>query len=362
MNLPVAIVAIVSLILISVFSNHNSGNQNSHISPSAITSSPSPSTNPSVDPQVLTDTVKQYYVNISSKRIDQAWGLLSKNFQNSAKNYDSFAKGYTTTRSVLVQDTRIQDLPNYIVFIKLQASDTIYDQVQTKDYSGTWKLIKEDGSWKLDSADIVLLNVSPSSRALSVATFVYAYDSPTEIEDWRNKHGIKKSNSTQEIHEQALWMDQHLDVLALNEAKIEEFKAQQLRAASQPQQIYDNSSDENIQPPLTNSYAANTPNPVNILPKSGSSISYSQYGNTLYGSDGSSYSKYGNTIYGSDGSSYSRYGNTTYGNDGSTYSQYGNTIYGNDGTSYSQYGNTLYGSDGSSATQYGNTIYTQPGY
>ncbi len=41
--------------------------------------------------------------------------------------------------------------------------------------------------------------------------------------------------------------------------------------------------------------------------------------------------------------SYSTYGNTTYGSDGTSYSQYGNTTYGSDGTSYSQYGNTLYG-------------------
>ena len=40
------------------------------------------------------------------------------------------------------------------------------------------------------------------------------------------------------------------------------------------------------------------------------------------------WSQYGNTTYGSDGRTYSRYGNTTYGSDGRTYSRYGNTIYG----------------------------------
>lgn len=109
-----------------------------------------------------------------------------------------------------------------------------------------------------------------------------------------------------------------------------------------------------------------SPNPVptkesqiNIL---GGSSSYSQYGNTLYGSNGDTYTKYGNTTYGNDGSTYSQYGNTVYDNDGSTYSKYGNTVYGNDGTSYSTYGNTTYGSDGSSATRYGNTTYMNDGY
>lgn len=95
-------------------------------------------------------------------------------------------------------------------------------------------------------------------------------------------------------------------------------------------------------------------NNINIV---GGSSSYTQYGNTLYGSEGDTYSRYGNTVYGNDGSTYTQYGNTVYGNDGSTYTQYGNTVYGNDGTSYSTYGNTTYGSDGSTATQYGNTTY-----
>ncbi|MFZ1324450.1 MAG: hypothetical protein WAT67_00250 [Candidatus Contendobacter sp.] len=66
---------------------------------------------------------------------------------------------------------------------------------------------------------------------------------------------------------------------------------------------------------------------ISTLPASALADSYSRYGNTIYGSDGTTYSRYGNTTYGSDGSTYSRYGNTVYGNDGSTCSTYGNTTY-----------------------------------
>ena len=45
------------------------------------------------------------------------------------------------------------------------------------------------------------------------------------------------------------------------------------------------------------------------------SITYQQYGNTIYGSDGTTYQQYGNTTYGSDGSTMQRYGNTYYYND-----------------------------------------------
>lgn len=103
-----------------------------------------------------------------------------------------------------------------------------------------------------------------------------------------------------------------------------------------------------------------TENPeINVY---GNADSYTRYGNTVYGSDGSNYTQYGNTVYGNDGSNYTKYGNTVYGNDGSSFTKYGNTTYGNDGTSYTQYGNTTYGNDGSSYTQYGNTVYTQSGY
>ena len=61
-------------------------------------------------------------------------------------------------------------------------------------------------------------------------------------------------------------------------------------------------------------------------------------------------------VYG-NASSYTQYGNTVYGSDGSRYSKYGDTIYGNDGSRYSKYGDTIYGIDGSSCTRYGNSTY-----
>ena len=54
------------------------------------------------------------------------------------------------------------------------------------------------------------------------------------------------------------------------------------------------------------------------------------------------YTKYGNTIYGSNGSSFTKYGNTTYGNNGSSFTRYGNTVYGSNGSSMTKYGNSWY--------------------
>lgn len=137
--------------------------------------------NPTGDPQVLTDKVKQYYSNISARQFDQAWGLLSKNFQNYSQSYDHFVKGYETTKSILIQDTHVQDLSANTVFIKLQSTDNINNQVQTKNYSGTWRLIFEDGSWKLDTAEIALASIFPVSipKQRAVNQPQIYYDDPT---------------------------------------------------------------------------------------------------------------------------------------------------------------------------------------
>lgn len=350
MSMPLIVVLIISgIIAVSAFTSHNS--RNSPVVSLENPASPSSSIAPTVDPQVLTDTVKQFYSDISAKRFNEGWGLLSKDFQKGAKDFNSFAKGYDSTKTITVKENRIQDLSANTVFIKLQSTDLNHDQIQTKEYSGTWKLIKVDGSWKLDTADITLLSVSPSSRALNVAAFVYAYSSPAEIEDWRNKHGIKKSNRTQEIHDQAVWMDQHPDVLALNETRIKQY----IDNYQKSQVVGDSSAQSNPQP--NNVPVGSDNSEINVY---GGASSYTRIGNTAFGSDGSTYTQVGNSVFGSDGSTYQKVGNTVFGNDGSTYQKIGNTTFGSDGSTYQQIGNTTFGSDGSTSTRIGNTTFLNP--
>ena len=49
------------------------------------------------------------------------------------------------------------------------------------------------------------------------------------------------------------------------------------------------------------------------------------------------YTQYGNTVYSTNGTTYTTYGNATYGSDGTMYTKYGNTLYTNDGKSYTFY-------------------------
>jgi hypothetical protein len=234
----------------------------------------------------------------------------------------------------------------------------------------------------------------PSDKSLQLATYFFAEINDDERTDFINKFSDGKNDLARAINSFALLLDNEPEALAVVEEVYTADLAQDVTdntegsgdtilndleysdpAPSSETNTYGNTSLYGNNRSFTgnqvpsyqsnNSYRTYTPpspTPTPVINVYGGADTYTRYGNTVYGSDGSTYTQYGNTVYGNDGSSYTKYGNTTYGNDGSTSTTYGNTTYGSDGTSYTQYGNTTYGSDGSSYSQYGNTIYTQPGY
>ncbi len=118
---------------------------------------PTPTPIPIASSSDLINPVKQYYSDISSKQYYDAWTQLSKNFQNYAQGYDLFVKGYSTTIAISLNNIHVQDLTNDTVFVNLASVDNINGQTQNQTYSGTWKLVYEDSSWKLEAANIKLL-------------------------------------------------------------------------------------------------------------------------------------------------------------------------------------------------------------
>lgn len=80
-------------------------------------------------------------------------------------------------------------------------------------------------------------------------------------------------------------------------------------------------------------------------------VTYREYGDVIYGSDGTSYRIFGDTAIGSDGSSSRVVGSTTYIE--SPTGQF---------SSYRQVGGTTYGSDGSTARRVGDNIYFTNSY
>jgi hypothetical protein len=112
-------------------------------------------------PQI--DAVKQFYSALSSMEFDKAWKLLSNNYQTSAKSFDEFVKSYGTTKLIAIQNINLigSSSSTSTVFVKLKSIDDFHGQDQTKNFSGTWNLIKENGQWKLDTADISMISMVP---------------------------------------------------------------------------------------------------------------------------------------------------------------------------------------------------------
>jgi hypothetical protein len=236
--------------------------------------------------------------------------------------------------------------------------------------------------------------VKPSEKSLLLSTYFFAEINDEQRTEFINKFSDGKNDLALAVNSFALLLDNEPEALAVVEEIYTEDLAQDVTdstegsgdtifndleysdpAPSSETNTYGNTSLYGNERSFTgnqvpsyqsnNSYRAYTPpspTPTPVINVYGSAESYTRYGNTVFGSDGSTYTQYGNTVFGNDGSTSTRYGNTIYGNDGSTSTKYGNTTFNSDGTSYTQYGNTTFGNDGSSSIQYGNTIFTQPGY
>lgn len=107
-------------------------------------------------PEDLVNIVKQYYTYIGSKQLDNAWNLLSKNFQSYTQGHDHFVKSYGTTVNNFIEDAHIQDLSKKTVYVRFKSADDVNGQTQYKMWEGIWQLVDEDGIWKLDNANIYL--------------------------------------------------------------------------------------------------------------------------------------------------------------------------------------------------------------
>ncbi len=252
------------------------------------------------------------------------------------------------------------------------------------------------GTESLVSPSITPKVVKASDKALHLSTYIFTVIKGDKRNEFINKFSNGKNDLALAVNNLALLLDSKPEALALVEKTVTQDLARRLSKNSEESSntsnaifndleysdpilssgtnAYGNTSPYGNSRPLTvtqapltqpnnyyPTYSPPSPTPTTAINVYGGADTYTKYGNTIYGSDGSTYTQYGNTVYGNDGSTYTKYGNTIYGNDGSTSTKYGNTTYESDGTSYSQYGNTTYGSDGSSYSKYGNTIYTQPG-
>lgn len=108
-----------------------------------------------INNQSVLDFIKRYYFFISSKQYNQAFNLLSNNFKWQRGGLNKFIAGYSTTVSTKLLESKVNG-PNG-VFVRIEASDLINGKTDLKIYSGTLWCIYENGSLKLNSSSLRLV-------------------------------------------------------------------------------------------------------------------------------------------------------------------------------------------------------------
>jgi hypothetical protein len=101
------------------------------------------------------ETVILFYSLLDRKAYGQAYELLSDRRQQAVGTVSEFAAGYQTTDAVYIGEAR--ELGDAKVFVRIVAQDIINGHEAFDGYEGTWSLVLEAGSWKLDAADIKLV-------------------------------------------------------------------------------------------------------------------------------------------------------------------------------------------------------------
>ena len=110
------------------------------------------STNNSVEAR---NTFIRFHQAITDKRLGDAYFILSPSYQKVMRSYDNFARGYITTlRSDIVElNTLHEDSTSASYSYKLKAVDREGSGTKTQYFAGKVKLIKINGSWRIDSTE-----------------------------------------------------------------------------------------------------------------------------------------------------------------------------------------------------------------
>lgn len=94
----------------------------------------------------------EYHRSITEHNLRQAYSYLSKDFQN-RMTYEGWAPGFDKTLSSNPSNLQlISAEPNRVEFsYNLEARDKENNKVKVQSFKGTTILIKQNGSWKIDS-------------------------------------------------------------------------------------------------------------------------------------------------------------------------------------------------------------------
>ncbi len=180
-------VAAFAILAISKAGTSNNSSQTTNLQPS---SSPTViPTSASLTESNLIDPVKSYYSNVTSKNYYDAWNLLTKKNQSTGPitNFDDFVKDFNSSGlvDILIKKISTTDLTNHVVSVDVESE--FIKNGQSKIYTAidTWKLIEENGLWKLDSLtqESTVCIMSQTGNQLNIPKSVCDHSVDCEIGD-----------------------------------------------------------------------------------------------------------------------------------------------------------------------------------
>ena len=122
------------------------------------------------------ESVALFYSLLDQRSYDAAYGLLSSGFRSS-HSLDAFRNGYATTQSIVVED--VEQIGPAKVQVSVLASDLIDGQTLVRRFTGTWDLVNESNTWKLDHAQIAVVSSSQVQVAQNYAGTWHITDTVT---------------------------------------------------------------------------------------------------------------------------------------------------------------------------------------
>ena len=98
------------------------------------------------------DAVQAFYNYLKARDLENAFGLLSKNF--APESFEDWKKGYDNSLDTTLIKIEVDKKVKEQINIKLASKDVVEDEIVYKYYEGSWIVKEEDEKYRLWEADI----------------------------------------------------------------------------------------------------------------------------------------------------------------------------------------------------------------
>jgi len=108
-----------------------------------------------VDPSLSPDeAVRAYYTYLKARRMRDGFDLLSREYLQKT-NYEEWTNRFTDILDVDIIESKKFENTNDTVFVKFSTKNWVNSEAVMHYYEGTWKMVKEDGVYKMLKSKIL---------------------------------------------------------------------------------------------------------------------------------------------------------------------------------------------------------------